>query len=1232
MKKILLSVAMLCMALGGRAETQDVCEGWPANYKGVMLQGFWWDSYNETTWAKLTEAAGELSQYFDLIWVPNSGTVTSNPNASTQGPSMGYDPCFWLHHNSCFGTEAELRTMIQTYKSKGVGIIEDVVINHKKGQTSWLDFPDEEVTTGGKTYKIAWNGTPEKYITKNDDCNYQGYATSGNYDTGDDFPGFRDLDHTSEVTRENIKVYLDYLLNELGYAGFRYDLVKGYGAGYIQEYNNSAKPTYSVGEYWDNQTNIQNWIMGTGNTSAAFDFPLKYKINDAISGGDYSAFDWKSFSFDPNFSRYAITFADNHDSGREEHSKLVNNWSAANAFLLASPGTPCIWYPHYLADPTNIQAMIVARKDCGITNTGCTVLQQYPVKNNSGYIFETQGSNGRIYLQLGSAVDDGAPAGYILVAQGDAYKFYSTQAGFAYVTVSPDGGPFTDATLDVTLTPVQASTAWYRVGDGETTTFTEPTTITIGNGVDLDGDITIYWGATGSNTEYTGSKTFTKRSYYPEPSFGTNEIGVFFETDANEVYFYAWGGDLAKDENWTWDNKPLMTRMGVNDDGKLVYKWTYNGTLEEMPTGLLFIPDGKQTPDMDFVNHGYYTASGLSYYLGTSTVYFDNSVSNWNNVYYYAWDNQGKCKTQWPGEIIASTTTIDGHEYYKVDLDGKYTSIIFNDPEATGVKQTEDLTVVDGKTYSLEANTVYFDNSQVKWDKVYYYAYTKDESPKEKWPGEVVTTTDDRGFFKVTLLDAYTTVIFNDGTTNGSQVGMNQTENLAVVDGKVYTIDVATVNSVVFANSLNNWGNPITMETKTGEENTWTCELDMSTSESNLEFKLLVNGDQYLGYNALALSVPKYTWVSGNGESNITLNNSTTNYKTYRITATWTPSASARQGWTVKIEGVEPRYPLMTLTVAGTEALLGSSWNPEDKSNDMTFCEDGTCYYLTKMVYLTAGNYEFKVVKDHNWDSGSYGDQYGNNYKFDVGSAGLYEVSFYYHPSDDHLSHNVVSKDVLEIVDGEPFEAGGNFTNNSTVAIATYSRAFKNNWGTLCLPFEIKKKYDGVTFYQLSSVDPTDKVLTFEETPSVAAGQPVVYKAEDGVDLNFTEVDAILSCTAQSADVNNTGWTLYGTFTNQTGLNAGQDEYLYFIANNQFWQGIDTNINAYRAWFTTSDDMLSGTASDAPFRIEVGDPEDIQVVEQEDGSVKVYYDLQGRRLGQVRKGLVIENGKLIFIK
>lgn len=121
-----------------------MAQGWPANYGGVMLQGFYWNSFSDTRWTNLTSQADELSKYFNLIWVPQSGCTSTW--YYHKGNTMGYDPCFWLNQNSCFGTEAELRTMINTYKNKGTGIIADVVINHKNGLTSRVNFPQEDVT------------------------------------------------------------------------------------------------------------------------------------------------------------------------------------------------------------------------------------------------------------------------------------------------------------------------------------------------------------------------------------------------------------------------------------------------------------------------------------------------------------------------------------------------------------------------------------------------------------------------------------------------------------------------------------------------------------------------------------------------------------------------------------------------------------------------------------------------------------------------------------------------------------------------------------------------------------------------------------------------------------------------------------------------------------------------------------------------------------------------------
>ena len=209
----------------------------------------------------------------------------------------------------------------------------------------------------------------------------------------------------------------------------------------------------------------------------------------------------------------------------------------------------------------------------------------------------------------------------------------------------------------------------------------------------------------------------------------------------------------------------------------------------------------------------------------------------------------------------------------------------------------------------------------------------------------------------------------------------------------------------------------------------------------------------------------------------------------------------------------------------------------------------------------------------------------------------------------------------LVVTDGSNFSCAKNYT----AVEASYSRTISDNWGTLCLPFAITKAPDGVTFYTLSSVDTERKVLSFTATNSVEAGMPVVFKAS-GSDLNIKEGVVPVSATTKTSSIVE-GWELKGSF-------ARMDNYtpsgtMYFFSENQFWSGTPAYIPAYRAWF---DANVNFGANAAPFRIEADDTEDIQFVEQEDGTVKAYYDLQGRKLDGARKGLVIENGKIIMVK
>ena len=395
-----------------------VAQGWPSQYGGVMLQGFYWDSYADTKWTNLESQADEMSAFFDLIWVPNSAYANASSN------NMGYHPVYWFNHKSAFGTEAELRSMIQTFKQKGTGIIEDVVINHRASVGSnWLVFPKE--TYNGVEYELT-----AADICQDDEAKDNGYTPTGAKDTGEGWGGARDLDHTGSNVQKNVMAYEDFLLHDLGYAGFRYDFVKGFAPRFVGLYNKTADVQFSVGECWDgNKTVVTNWINGTKQDgviqSAAFDFPLKYYINDAFSQGKWSRLNGGCLADDNNYKRYAVTFVDNHDTGRSGECPLYANVEAANAYILTMPGTPCVWLGHWKTYKTTIKRLITVRRAVGITNQSAIITKQ--AKTN-GYVLVTEGQNGNAALLLGSLTEADLPTGnYKLALEGTSYKLYVTE-------------------------------------------------------------------------------------------------------------------------------------------------------------------------------------------------------------------------------------------------------------------------------------------------------------------------------------------------------------------------------------------------------------------------------------------------------------------------------------------------------------------------------------------------------------------------------------------------------------------------------------------------------------------------------------------------------------------------------------------------------------------------------------------------------------------------------------
>jgi len=543
-------------------------KGWPAMYGGVMLQGFYWDSYKATRWSTLTDNVQELGQYFDVVWVPNSGSVDANG----VGESMGYMPVYWLKHNSCFGTEAQLRGMIDAFHAHNTSVLMDMVINHKSGKTGWVDFVNETVTgpVTGDTYSMTWSLAD---ICSTDECVASGYAATGAADEGEDFDGSRDLDHTSANVQKNVKTYQQYLMKELGYDGFRYDMCKGYAGYYVGLYNQASEPAFSVGEYWDgNPETLRWWLNETKQDdriqTAVFDFALKYPMQSAFAAGNWSALNDKGLAADPNYQRYSVTFVDNHDTGQNtNYDCLKTNVMPANAFILTMPGTPCIFYKHYLTYTDEINNCIKARRAAGVHNQSAIITQQ---ESSGGYILETQGTRGNLYLQVGGATANGCPYGFEPVQSGDGYALYITY-GIDWRHVGKDGsilghpvvskpaGNYVD-NVSLTVSPSASGTKLVYTTDGSEPTvtsalitsstpltFTENTTLKVGV---LNGDQV-------ENIEHY---------IYTITDAATTGINIYVKSSKANACIWAWT-DEGSVTGTSWPGKKIssLDKVTVND-------------------------------------------------------------------------------------------------------------------------------------------------------------------------------------------------------------------------------------------------------------------------------------------------------------------------------------------------------------------------------------------------------------------------------------------------------------------------------------------------------------------------------------------------------------------------------------------------------------------------------------------------------------------------------------------
>ncbi|MBR0295848.1 MAG: hypothetical protein IJQ95_00440 [Paludibacteraceae bacterium] len=409
---------------------QDFSTAVPSQCTDVMLQAFYWNSHSDGTygtsqWPVLLNAASEISQYFQLVWLPPSCDANDD---------MGYIPKQYSNQNSKMGMRAGLKNLISTLHSGGTRVLADVVINHAGNKSSWNDFMDQDFGTYGKfSPQSSW-------ITSTDEAASNGYQVGPNADDGQEsnrnYKDARDWDHTNSQVQAMCKAYLKFLKGEIGYDGYRFDYSVGYHVSHTNDYVSAAKPYISVMEYWvTNAGTLKTRIDQASKNTMTFDFAQRdAAFQNGITKNNYSNL-VKPGMRGQDYQKYAVTFVDNHDTfkrpdiggdcGNKTDGSSINDKELimqCNAYILSMPGIPCVFWPHWYKYKSDIKAMIEARRSAGIHSESAV-----SETNGNGYYEATvTGKYGKVILYLGSSASKSAPSGYKQAVKGSKYAMYYT--------------------------------------------------------------------------------------------------------------------------------------------------------------------------------------------------------------------------------------------------------------------------------------------------------------------------------------------------------------------------------------------------------------------------------------------------------------------------------------------------------------------------------------------------------------------------------------------------------------------------------------------------------------------------------------------------------------------------------------------------------------------------------------------------------------------------------------
>ena len=615
------------------------------------------------------------------------------------------------------GTEADLKALCAKAHEYGVKVIVDVVANH---------------TDYGNVAQRLLDLSLYHQLG-------HGINWGDRFDVTHGEIGMKDLDTNNPTVQAIIKQYIQDL-KACGVDGVRWDAIKHIGLpseGDSFMKNVVDQTMYNYGEILDNTGGNDKTLFPEYQTYMSItDNGYGNGFANSFAGGSINE-SVGNFNQRNAKTEKLVYWGESHDTyandGGESKNKSQNVIDRAYAVVAGNNGATALYFSRPAQKAKNDIKFgdkgSVHFKDAEVAQVNhmhnvCAGEPNYYVKGN-GVCAQVRKSGAIIVLGSGSdrdvTVANGAGdgkwlksgtykdmvGGGVFTVNASTISGHVGESGIAVIynagpiVLTPevvfnpvDGTAFSDKSLTVTATPLNAVSAWIQVNDGAKQDFTAAKQFTVGADVAYGKNVTITWGATDKEgkTE-TGSVTYKKVKAYVPALGKADEISCFLETSNAAAAVYVWNNKVSPVIKYAGDwndaiNKKLPL-VGKSVSGKNVFKWTYDGTETSAPTHIIFL-DGngnKLTNNVDFVNHGYYVDGAYSTTVtkvhedetvDPKYVYFDNA-SNWENVYCYFYNGKTS-STTWPGVKMtfdASASHNGKTGWYKVQIPAAYLNAKF---------------------------------------------------------------------------------------------------------------------------------------------------------------------------------------------------------------------------------------------------------------------------------------------------------------------------------------------------------------------------------------------------------------------------------------------------------------------------------------------------------------------------------------------------------------------------